>query len=97
MPHFNAFRFLSCDGMWLLQDRTQLMALLTFETVEEAIQKRVEMKAKTYAQEFKIHQEEDEASPVYKIKPHLVASLYRDSIMPLTKEVQVEYLLRRLD
>ncbi|CAB4264703.1 unnamed protein product [Prunus armeniaca] len=79
------------------QDRTQLMALLTFETVEEAIQKRVEMKTKTYAQELKIHQEEDEASPVYKIKPHLVASLYRDWIMPLTKEVQVEYLLRRLD
>ncbi|PRQ40703.1 putative chorismate mutase [Rosa chinensis] len=79
------------------QDRMQLMSLLTFETVEAAIKKRVEMKTKTLGQEVKINQDEDDANPVYKIKPNLVAALYGDWIMPLTKEVQVEYLLRRLD
>jgi chorismate mutase len=80
-----------------LQDRKKLMDMLTYSEVEEAIRKRVEMKAKTYAQEVTVNVEEDEAEPVYKIEPSLVADLYGDWIMPLTKEVQVEYLLRRLD
>ncbi|GMY13790.1 putative chorismate mutase [Fagus crenata] len=79
------------------QDRKKLMDMLTYAEVEEAIRKRVEMKAKTYAQEVTVNVEEDEAEPVYKIEPSLVADLYGDWIMPLTKEVQVEYLLRRLD
>ncbi|KAL5582228.1 hypothetical protein UlMin_014670 [Ulmus minor] len=79
------------------QDRNKLMALLTYPTVEEVIKKRVEMKAKTYGQEMPANIEEDAADPVYKIKPTLVGDLYGDWIMPLTKEVQVEYLLRRLD
>lgn len=33
----------------------------------------------------------------YKVKPELVAELYDRWVMPLTKEVQVAYLLRRLD
>ena len=33
----------------------------------------------------------------YKVEPELVGSLYRDWVMPLTKKVQVQYLLRRLD
>ncbi|KAK1351418.1 Chorismate mutase [Heracleum sosnowskyi] len=75
------------------QDRAQIMDLLTYPEVEEVIIRRVEMKTKTYAQEVT----EDEAETVYKIKPSLVADLYGTWIMPLTKEVQVEYLLRRLD
>lgn len=73
------------------------MEMLTYETVEAAVKTRVEMKAKTYGVEVRINQEEDTADPVYKIKPSLVSKLYGDWIMPLTKEVQVEYLLRRLD
>lgn len=69
------------------------MNLLTYPAVEEAIKRRVEMKTRTYAQEVT----EDKAEAVYKIKPSLVADLYGIWIMPLTKEVQVEYLLRRLD
>ncbi|XP_022775770.1 chorismate mutase 3, chloroplastic [Durio zibethinus] len=81
------------------KDRSRLMELLTYETVETAVKKRVEMKAKTYGQELNIDQTNVTADPdpVYKIKPSLVANLYGDWIMPLTKEVQVEYLLRRLD
>ncbi|KAF3444812.1 hypothetical protein FNV43_RR14505 [Rhamnella rubrinervis] len=79
------------------QDKEKLMSLLTYPTVEEAIKKRVEIKAKTYGQEMLTNVEKDESDPVYKIKPSLVAGLYGDWIMPLTKDVQVEYLLRRLD
>lgn len=81
------------------KDRDRLMDMLTFPTVEEAIKRRVEMKARTYGQEVKLDvaEEEEEESAVYKISPSLVAHLYGDWIMPLTKEVQVEYLLRRLD
>lgn len=81
-----------------MQDRAQLIELLTYETVEEAIKKRVEMKAKIFGQDVKINQEEEDvADPAYKIKPSLVADLFGEWIMPLTKQVQVEYLLRRLD
>lgn len=73
------------------------MDLLTYPIVEEAIKRRVEMKAKTYGQELAVNVEEEGSEPVYKIKPSLVADLYGDWIMPLTKKVQVEYLLRRLD
>ncbi|XP_058195272.1 chorismate mutase 1, chloroplastic [Rhododendron vialii] len=79
------------------QDSSRLMELLTYETVEAAVKTRVEMKAKTYGVEVRISQEDDASDPVYKIRPSLVAKLYGDWIMPLTKEVQVEYLLRRLD
>ncbi|KAK4367575.1 hypothetical protein RND71_011367 [Anisodus tanguticus] len=79
------------------QDRNGLMDLLTYPIVEEAIKRRVEMKTKTYGQEFNFNGPENGGEPVYKIKPCLVGELYGDWIMPLTKEVQVEYLLRRLD
>ncbi|KAL2898616.1 Chorismate mutase 1 chloroplastic [Bienertia sinuspersici] len=82
------------------QDKEQLMNLLTYEAVELAVQRRVEMKAKIFGLEVPINPDAadaDVSSPGYKIKPSLVASLYGDWIMPLTKEVQIEYLLRRLD
>lgn len=73
------------------------MELLTYETVEAAVKKRVEKKTRKYGQEGRISQQEEAADPIYKVEPHLVAQLYEDWIMPLTKEVEVEYLLRRLD
>lgn len=79
------------------QDKGKLMDLLTYPAVEEAIKKRVETKAKTFGQVVTVGFGEDAVGPAYKIKPSLVADLYGDWIMPLTKEVQVEYLLRRLD
>jgi len=73
------------------------MELLTYPEVEESIKRRVAMKAKTYGQEVAINLKDQKTEPVYKINPSLVADLYSDWIMPLTKEVQVAYLLRKLD
>ncbi|XP_030513751.1 chorismate mutase 1, chloroplastic [Rhodamnia argentea] len=81
----------------IAQDRDRLMDMLTYPAVEETIKKRVEMKAKTFGQEVIVDVEGHEVDPAYKIEPSLIADLYGDWIMPLTKDVQVEYLLRRLD
>ncbi|KAK6251881.1 hypothetical protein QUC31_013601 [Theobroma cacao] len=79
------------------QDNSRLMELLTYETVEAAVKKRVAMKTKAYAQERNQTDDPADADPVYKIQPNLVGYLYDNWLMPLTKKVQVEYLLRRLD
>lgn len=80
-----------------LQDGARLMNLLTYTMVEEAIIKRVEMKTRKYGQEVNGVSSDDNIEHVYKINPTIVAELYVQWIMPLTKQVQVEYLLRRLD
>ncbi|XP_002512128.3 chorismate mutase 3, chloroplastic, partial [Ricinus communis] len=79
------------------QDGKKLMELLTYEFVEAAVKKRVEMKAKIFGRDITIASQVDEAEPIYKVQPSLVVNLFGNWIMPLTKEVQVEYLLRRLD
>ncbi|RZR72521.1 hypothetical protein BHM03_00014322, partial [Ensete ventricosum] len=84
-----------CDTI-CLQDSNQLVHLLTYESVETAIKQRVEAKVMIFGQEVTVGMKNG-APPVYKIKPSLVAELYGNWIMPLTKEVQVEYLLHRLD
>lgn len=87
-----------CCWHRVLQDSQRLMDMLTYQRVEDVVKMRVEMKTKAYGQEVVVNgMEDDDAGPVYKIKPSLVADLYGDWIMPLTKEVQVAYLLRRLD
>lgn len=71
------------------------MKLLTFENVEEMIKKRVEKKAMLFGQEVSLRNLNNDGK--YKVDPSVVTRLYGDWIMPLTKLVQVEYLLRRLD
>ncbi len=39
----------------------------------------------------------DSAKLHYKVEPEIVAELYRTWVMPLNKEVQIQYLLRRLE
>lgn len=78
------------------KDREALMKLLTFESVEETIKKRVEKKAMVFGQDVQL-QENESNEKKYKVKPAVVSQLYGEWVMPLTKFVQVEYLLRRLD
>ncbi|KAK9279858.1 hypothetical protein L1049_013540 [Liquidambar formosana] len=77
------------------QDRDALMKLLTFKSVEEMVKKRVEKKAMLFGQEVSL--ENGGSKGKYKVDPSLVSRLYGEWVMPLTKLVQVEYLLRRLD
>lgn len=71
------------------------MKLLTFEAVEKMVVERVKKKTMTFAQEVTLGSSGNNTN--YKVDPSVVAQLYKDWIMPLTKLVEVEYLLRRLD
>ena len=82
--------------VWLLQDREALMKLLTFENVEEMVRKRVEKKAMVFGQDVNLNRDNNDKGK-YKVDPSLVSRIYEKWVIPLTKTVQVEYLLRRLD
>ncbi|KAI4383948.1 hypothetical protein MLD38_009726 [Melastoma candidum] len=75
------------------RDREALMNLLTFKKVEEMVKRRVEKKAMTFGQEVTL----DDSKERRKIDPGVVSRMYDEWVMPLTKEVEVEYLLLRLD
>ncbi|KAJ3708050.1 hypothetical protein LUZ61_011755 [Rhynchospora tenuis] len=77
------------------KDRDRLMNLLTFVAVEEAVKKRVEKKARLFSQNVTLD-ENDSGKTQYKINPLVVSHLYDKWVMPLTKLVEVEYLLLRL-
>ncbi|XP_058772525.1 chorismate mutase 3, chloroplastic-like isoform X1 [Vicia villosa] len=79
------------------KDGKRLMQLLTDESVEVLVHDRVEKKSRTFGQVVEINGNGEVVDPDYKIEPGLIGNLYVDWIMPLTKQVQVEYLLRRLD
>lgn len=72
------------------------MNLLTYENVEQMVKKRVEKKAMVLGQEVSLSNDGDKQAR-FKVDPSVVSRLYGDWIMPFTKLVQVEYLLRRLD
>lgn len=73
------------------------MKLLTFESVEETVKKRVAKKAMVFGQEVTLNNSSNTTNGKYKVDPSVVSRLYAEWVMPLTKLVQVEYLLRRLD
>ncbi|URE34542.1 chorismate mutase [Musa troglodytarum] len=81
------------------QDRDALMKLLTFEGQEDAVKRRVEEKAKVFGQDVTLGKRADGGGNAtdYKVDPVVVYRLYGDWVIPMTKMVQVEYLLRRLD
>ncbi|RDX68475.1 Chorismate mutase 2, partial [Mucuna pruriens] len=76
------------------RDREALMKLLTSKSVEELVVKRVKKKAMVFGQEVSLDSVKGEK---YKVDPSVVSLLYQKWIIPLTKDVEVEYLLRRLD
>ncbi|KAF6239459.1 chorismate mutase [Scenedesmus sp. NREL 46B-D3] len=88
------------------QDADSLMDLLTDRKVELAVVERVRLKAATFGQDVnpamqqaqqQQQQQQQQHEQVYKIEPDVLAKMYDDVVMPLTKDVQVAYLLRRLD
>ncbi|XP_062163150.1 chorismate mutase 2 isoform X1 [Alnus glutinosa] len=78
------------------KDRDALMKLLTVESVEEEVKKRVAKKAMVFGQEVTLNKTVDDTGK-YKVDPSVLSRLYGEWVMPLTKLVEVEYLLRRLD
>ncbi|KAJ3055350.1 chorismate mutase aro7 [Rhizophlyctis rosea] len=90
------------------QDRDGIMKLLTNQAVEDRLLRRLKRKALVYGQEI----DDDSPLPegatakgegVKGSQSHLripldvVAKMYEKFVIPLTKEVEVDYLLRRLE
>lgn len=87
---------------FLSQDRDTLMKLVTSESQEEIVKKRVEKKAAVFGQDVTLDRPADtgdsnSSRAAYKVDPSVVYRLYGDWVIPLTKIVEIEYLLRRLD
>jgi chorismate mutase len=85
-----------------MQDSNALMNLLTFKAVEEKVKKRVEKKARIFGQSVTLEdsvnkQDGNSCDSECKVDPKVLSKLYDMWVMPLTKDVEVEYLLRRLD
>ncbi|KZV88921.1 chorismate mutase [Exidia glandulosa HHB12029] len=72
-----------------------LDALITKPAVEKALLERLVKKAKLYGRDIGPDGEPREDG--WKIDVQTVKDLYEKYIIPLTKEVEVDYLLRRLD
>lgn len=69
-------------------DADGLMDLLTFPEQEERVIARVASKAAIFGQDIDTCGNPMKGAS-YKVEPDLVASIYREWVMPLTKEVQV--------
>eukprot|EP01025_Chloroclados_australasicus_P041604 TRINITY_DN4412_c0_g2_i1.p1 TRINITY_DN4412_c0_g2~~TRINITY_DN4412_c0_g2_i1.p1 ORF type:complete len:320 (+),score=27.95 TRINITY_DN4412_c0_g2_i1:63-962(+) len=74
----------------LNQDADQIMQILTDQAVEDKVVQRVQTKASVFGQDLS----SDERTN--RVNPELVGELYRQWVMPLTKNVQVQYLLKRI-
>ncbi|KAF9923914.1 chorismate mutase aro7 [Linnemannia zychae] len=95
------------------KDRDGIMELLTNRTVEAALLRRLRRKALIYGSDItesgeiatkadpegSTHRNEDigAVDKSRKIQANVVVDLYERFVIPLTKEVEVEYLLQRLD
>ncbi|ETV80727.1 chorismate mutase, variant [Aphanomyces astaci] len=85
----------------LANDAEGIMDALTNLAVEDKVVMRVRFKASTYGQDIvddtttTIHDNSNSIEHC-KVDPQVIADLYRNFVMPLTKQVQVAYLLQRL-
>ncbi|WP_420580948.1 chorismate mutase [Reichenbachiella sp.] len=73
-------------------NRPGLLDKITNKEVEKKLLRRVEQKAAAYGRDIDV--DTDEFG--YKIAPQTVRNLYEKWVIPLTKEVEIEYLLMRL-
>eukprot|EP00171_Calliarthron_tuberculosum_P004889 IDg4889t1 len=74
-------------------DRAAIHERLSDATVEDVLLRRVANKARNYGSDVTV----EGAREVYKVQPELIARIYRDFIIPLTKEVEIDYILMRLN
>ncbi|KAL6647356.1 hypothetical protein ACP70R_014793 [Stipagrostis hirtigluma subsp. patula] len=86
------------------KDRDGLMKLLTSEVQEDVVKRRVERKATVFGQIITLDgpietgvKNSSQAQANLKVDPAVVYKLYDQWVIPLTKQVEVEYLLHRLD
>jgi len=72
-------------------DRKGIDEAITDASVEKKVLERLRLKAKTYGTDPSVTAQDAE-----KINVDAVVAMYKDYVIPLTKEVEVEYLMQRL-
>jgi chorismate mutase len=85
-----------------MQDKDALMKLLTSEAQEDVVKRRVEKKAMVLGQDITLDGptetgDTNSGQSSFKVAPSVVYKLYDQWVIPLTKNVEVDYLLHRLD
>ncbi|KAJ5757608.1 uncharacterized protein N7511_006302 [Penicillium nucicola] len=73
------------------EDRAGIDAAITNAAVELKVLERLALKAKTYGTDPAFPDEKDQ-----KINSDAVVAMYKECVIPLTKVVEVEYLMQRL-
>jgi chorismate mutase len=76
------------------EDRKGIDEAITNKAVEKKVLERLRLKAQTYGKDPSIN---SAAESDVKIDVDAVVSMYEDFVIPLTKEVEVEYLMQRLE
>uniref|UniRef100_A0A0D9X8B4 chorismate mutase n=1 Tax=Leersia perrieri TaxID=77586 RepID=A0A0D9X8B4_9ORYZ len=84
------------------KDKDALMKLLTSEAQEDVVKRRVQKKAMVFGQNVTLDGpvetgNSNSSQANFEADPSLVYKLYDQWVIPLTKQVEVEYLLHRLD
>jgi len=74
-------------------DRDGIGEAITNKAVEVKVLQRLKLKARTYGTDPSIGAD---AGDQVKINVDAVVSMYKDFVIPLTKEVEIEYLMQRL-
>ncbi|KAK6464557.1 putative chorismate mutase [Scheffersomyces coipomensis] len=77
-----------------LKDVKGIEDSITNSVVENKILERLIIKGQNYGVDPSLKYSQN---PQSKVKPEVIAKLYKDYIIPLTKKVEVDYLLRRLE
>lgn len=72
-------------------DRDGIWNLLSNDAVEQVLLERVAKKARNYGMDIT----HGGAHEVYKVEPEAISEIYRAFIIPLTKVVEVDYLMER--
>ncbi|KAG5930717.1 hypothetical protein E4U53_002162 [Claviceps sorghi] len=75
------------------EDRAGIAESITNKAVEKSVLARLRLKAQTYGKDPSIS---DKTEEHVKIDVDAVVAMYEDFVIPLTKEVEVEYLMQRL-
>jgi chorismate mutase len=79
------------------RDKKGLEDAITNEAVERQVLQRLAMKARTYGRDPAAGAEHLSSKEADKVDVDAVVAIYKDIVIPLTKLVEVEYLLARID
>lgn len=76
------------------RDSSGIEKAITNSAVEEKVLERLQAKSRAYGTDPSLHYSHN---PQSKADPKIVSQLYKDYVIPLTKAIEVDYLLRRLE